>query len=647
MRKTLILLVSCLVFSGIIAQKKVPDFGDISMADMLLKSCSFEPDAPAMKLFDIQEVEFDLFTYGNTKFKTERRIRIKIFNEEGYRYASVKIPYLSKKGYGKIKDLSGIVYNLDATGRIITEKLEKADFFKEKAGDNFRVVNFTFPNLKPGSVIEFRYTTIEKDILQLNPWVLQDEIPVAYTSNIIITPTNSKVMEKAYGIDSVESVVDLLGLGNNRRKTTYFKENIVSFQPEPFMSSQKDNLGKVVYLLFPNGNSFYSLNSSPDFLWKSTGSRFLRSAFFREQVEKIIPGTEHIIDSAIKLLRTEDKISFVYEAVKKRMPDRAEQSINAASLKEAWESKEANTAEINLILMNLLNKAGVSAYAMLVSTRENGKVSKDFPSLGQLNGIDILAVDSTNYYLLDASLKFQSFKTPPFNVLNRDALLLSPDSIQWVTVRDTRPLLKQNVSIFAELKENGIIEGMASYQHFDYAKSYILDTTNNEEKDEGKRFFDKKIPGLKILSAKQENVNNDREPLYETVEFSYEPQQSDSFFFITPQFLSAKQENPFIKEKRNTDIDFGCNQELVVTMTLYLPASFEVDHLPKNILVRAPDSSFYYRRMVSFSKESISFSQVYEVKRPIFEKGEYPGIQEFFKRMHALMAEEIVLKKKK
>jgi hypothetical protein len=297
--------------------------------------------------------------------------------------------------------------------------------------------------------------------------------------------------------------------------------------------------------------------------------------------------------------------------------------------------------------MNLLNKAGVSAYAMLVSTRENGKVSKDFPSLGQLNGIDILAVDSTNYYLLDASLKFQSFKTPPFNVLNRDALLLSPDSIQWVTVRDTRPLLKQNVSIFAELKGNGIIEGTASYQHFDYAKSYILDTTNNEEKDEDKKFFDKKIPGLKILSTKQENVNNDREPLYETVEFSYEPQQSDSFFFIAPQFLSAKQENPFIKEKRNTDIDFGCNQELVVTMTLYLPASFEVDHLPKNILVRAPDSSFYYRRMVSFSKESISFSQVYEVKRPIFEKGEYPGIQEFFKRMHALMAEEIVLKKKK
>lgn len=78
-----------------------------------------------------------------------------------------------------------------------------------------------------------------------------------------------------------------------------------------------------------------------------------------------------------------------------------------------------------------------------------------------------------------------------------------------------------------------------------------------------------------------------------------------------------------------------------------IPDSFEVDHLPKNTLVRAPDSSFYFKRMVSSSGNSISFLQVFEVKRPVFEKGEYPAIQEFFKRMHALMAEEIVLKKKK
>lgn len=647
MRKTLILLTLLVIIIGAAAQKKLPDYGEIALADLQLKNCSFEPEAPAMKLFDVQEVQFELYVYGHTRFKTERRTRIKIFNEKGYKYASVKIPFLSKRGYGKIKDLSGIVYNLDAEGKIVTEKLDKDDFFKEKAGGNIGIVNFTFPNLKPGSVIEFRYTTIEKEIMQLDPWIVQDEIPVAYTSNIIITPSLSRVVEKAYGIETIKPVVSMFGVGNARRKTVYSKENVISFQPEPFMSSQKDNLGKVVYLLFPYGNSIFSHESSPDVLWESTGSRFLRSAFFKEQIQTVIPGTEAIIDSAKKLLTTEDKISYVYETVKNRMPDKAEQSINATSLKEVWESREANSAEVNLILLNLLEKAGVNAYAMFISTRENGKVSKDFPSLGQLNGIDILAVDSNTYYVLDANLKFQSFKTPPLNILNREALLLSPDSIQWIAINDDRPLLKQNITVFAELNKNGVIEGTANYQHFDYARAYILDTTDTEEKEGDKKFLDKKIPGLTILSATQENKGNDREPLIETVEFTYELQQSDNFYFIAPQFLFSKRENPFIKEKRNTDIDFGCNQKLVFNIALMIPDSFEVDHLPKNTLVRAPDSSFSFKRMVSASGNSISFLQVFEVKRPVFEKGEYPGIQEFFKRMHALMAEEIVLKKKK
>lgn len=211
MRKTLILLILLMIIIGAVAQKKLPEYGKIELADLQLRNCPFEPEAPAMKLFDVQEIDFDLFSYGHTRFKTERRTRIKIFNEKGYKYASVKIPFLSKRGYGKIKDLSGIVYNLDADGKIVTEKLDKDDFFKEKAVGNIGNVNFTFPNLKPGSVIEFRYTTIEKDILQPDPWVVQDEIPVAYTSNIIITPSQSKVVDKAYGIETIEPVIAYLG----------------------------------------------------------------------------------------------------------------------------------------------------------------------------------------------------------------------------------------------------------------------------------------------------------------------------------------------------------------------------------------------------------------------------------------------------
>jgi hypothetical protein len=109
----------------------------------------------------------------------------------------------------------------------------------------------------------------------------------------------------------------------------------------------------------------------------------------------------------------------------------------------------------------------------------------------------------------------------------------------------------------------------------------------------------------------------------------------------------SKKENPFVKDKRNTDIDFGCRQELSLKLNLSIPATFQVDFIPKSITVRAPDTSFIFRRNVFADADGISLQQTFEITKPVFYKEEYPAIQEFFKRVYALMNEEIVLKKKK
>lgn len=195
MKKILCFLIFLALHCFASAQKEMPEFGKIDPADLRMTSCSFEPDASAMNLFDIQEVEFKPDDFVS-KLRTERRVRIKIFNEAGYQYASIRIPYFSKKGVTKVKDLSGIVYNLDASGKVVSQKLEKKDFFKEKTEENVGVINFTFPNVKPGSVVEFRYTKIEKNIIDIDPWVAQDKIPTAYASTVVITPTFSRIKEK-------------------------------------------------------------------------------------------------------------------------------------------------------------------------------------------------------------------------------------------------------------------------------------------------------------------------------------------------------------------------------------------------------------------------------------------------------------------
>ncbi len=626
----------------------MPDFGKIDIADLQLTDCSFEPGADAMKLFDIEETEFEIYTYS-LRLKSERRIRIKIFNEKGYKNAIIKIPYFSKKGVAKIKELSGAVYNLSADGKVVVQKLEKKDFFKEKALENVGLVNFTFPNLKPGCVIEYRYTTIVNNVFSIAPWLIQDRIPVQYSSKSVTTPVECRLIERPFGIDSLASTWYLLK--NNRyRRLTYFHENIPSFKVEPFMSSINDHRIKASFILFPRGGSMTQITkANTEAMWASAARGFINSDFFENHVRKIIPGTEKIIDTAQKILQIKDRIGFVYKEVKRLVPEKAEQSLSAESinLEEVLKNKTGTSAEINLVLLNLLLNSNVSCMPAMISTKENGKVNKDFPSVGQFDGFDVLALDTNSHFLLDASIKYQSFLNPPLNVMNREVFLIGQDSAQWLTVTDNRPLLKQIVQVIADLDKEGNMEGTGTLQHYDYAKSYKLDTTLKDESDNEDKFYDKAPQGLKIISTTRSDPGNDEDPLFETIEFTYEPQKSGDFIFINPQILTERNKNVFIAEKRNTDIDFGCNQLFIYNMQVGLPASYLIEHLPKSITVRAPDSSFFYKITYSSDPQSINMSQIFEVKRAIYSKEDYPGVQDFFKRMYALMTEEIILKKKK
>ena len=640
MKRTNLLLLILLVPAALFAQKEISAFGKIDKTDLELKACPFEKDAPAMILFDIEETNFDVYTYGGSKSKIERRVRIKIFNEKGYPYASIKIPYISKRGIGKMRETSGMVYNLDDAGNIVTQKLGSDDFNKVKAMKNLGLVSFTFPNVKPGSVIEYTYTSIEKNIAQIDPWLIQSEIPNAYSAYIVTTPVTSGISEKLFGNDSVDKRVDLLKYDQLRR-TTYFKENIPSFKPEPFMSSEKDNITKMIFHLSPRIGFTFSE-------WASVGRFLLNAEFFGGQIRKIVPGTESLIDSAKNISSVPVRIKYIYDAVKNRIPNITEQTLYAEDLNEAWNARYCNTAEINMILLNLLQKALVTSYALLISTRDNGKVSKDFPSFGQLNGVDVVAMlDSTNYYLLDASLKFQPLSTPPFNILNREVLLLKPDNIGWFMISDNRPLVKESTNIIADFSEKGTIEGTVSTQYYDYSKSFKLDTIEKNKSLKEEKFLDTKEQDLKILSVTQDSLVNDKDPLFEKVSYKYTPQQSGDFYFISPHFMGKKDKNSFTAKNRLTNIDLGANQQLAFSLLLFIPPGFQTEAIPKNATVWSPDSSFYFNRSYSKDDESITISEVFEVKKCTFQKEEYPNIAEFFRNVYTLMEEQIILKKKK
>jgi hypothetical protein len=627
-------------------EKKLPPLGEVTLEELKMKHCSFDPDAPAMKLFETEEVNYELYSYGDMKLETEHRTRIKIFNEKGYKHATVTIPYLTKKSLGKVKELTAYVYSLDANDKIVVQKLSKDDFFKQTVIGKLGMIRFSFPNLKPGSVVEYSYTRLEQNFYDIDPWRIQDDIPTAYSSMVLITPLTSLLHHKLYGEDSLREL-PLRKKNSQLQYRSWYMENVPAFKAEPLMTSWTDNRTRMVFFHFPVNNSLIKTITNPVFIWSMVGERMLESADFGGRIKRQINGTDKIIDSAKGLSSVSEKIKFVYQAVKRRFTGEKDLSREINDLDDAWKEGSGTSGEINLILLNLLGRLKITAYPLLVSTREHGKIDKHFPSFGQLNSVVAVAmIDDSHFYILDATLANQSIDCPPANILNREALLLRRGNIDWFTIEDQRPLFKQTSNIMCEVNKEDKLEGVASLQHYYFAKQYVLDTAiENKKLDDP--FLNTKTPGLKIISSEKTLTESDDDPLFETIEFNYEPEQTNEFYSFKPAFLLQVPGNPFTAEKRNADIDFGFNQEIISSLKIMLPPSFEKEHLPASIKLITPDSSLIFSRLVAYSQGQIDITTNLQVRKSFFPKEEYESIRDFYKRLQGLAAEEIILKKKK
>lgn len=643
--KKLILLLNCSLNVFIsTAQRVLPPPGKVTQEEILLQSCSFDPGANACKLFDTQEIEIE--NDGESFWlETRKRVRIKIFNEKGYPHASVEIPYYNIERSTRIEDLQGYIYTPEGNGKTLTTKLEKQDFYKDVNRNNLNRIRFTFPSLKPGSIIEFSYRKIEKNILEIDPWIIQDEIPVDYAFCKIEIPGYSGLSEKITGTDAIETTDEKVFFGQHGKiRKTYQKERIPAFRIEPFMSAVNDNLIRLLFHYRVFINPAEPEKNEPDYQWAVFGSRFLTILNTELDLKRDIPGTDDIINTARIINPVKDRINFLFGTIKKQFPGVRSPELYPEDIRKTWMSREGNSADINLVLLNLLRKSGIEAYPLLVSTREHGKINTQFPGPGQLNGLDILVHVGDEYYVMDATQHSTNPFIPPANVLNRKGLLLKKNSYKWLDILDNRTLSKQHAWVTGVLDLEGNIKGVARISYFDYAKMQVADSsTITTEKNKAIYKFG---PGIIADSIRYEQTSNFEEPVTEQMNYRIALNNSGNYYFLNPQLFSQQAENPFKAGTRITDIDFGSKHESILQLNIELPESVIPDFLLTNLIIRAPDSSFLFRRSVKFSNGLLSYYQKFEISQPVFYKEDYPGVKEFFDRVYALMAEEIVLKKK-
>ena len=639
MRKPLLLLFLLATTLCSYGQKKLTKFGHSAVEEMAFKDCDFDPGADIVCLFEESTVQFNL-NGSVPMLETYIRRRFKVLKTSGVENANVKLTYYSKDGFEDITGVEGYVYNTGADGKVITTKMKGNEAFRKKIDGEYSELSFALPEVKVGSVYEYKYRVYRRTIGGIAPWRFQHSYPTLYSCCHLLIPeyfdfTYSVVRRQPMEVKADGSV----------NGAFYSMSNIPGIHDEPYMAGTNDFIQRVDFHLTrinPPGQASINVGTT----WANIATDLQDNAYFGQQLRRNIKGTDSLNTALASCTTKKDKLIAIYQFVQQYMAWNGDNEIFSSDegIKDSWAKKQGNSADINMILIDLLRDNDIEAYPILVSTRDNGSVQKGYPNLRQFNAtMAAVKLDST-YLVMNASDKYNPYDLVPYDVQYTYGFIIDKKRSGWLTIYDDTKKERSFITVSLNLDNEGNISGIGRAAYSDYARNLRLnDYRKKQLKD---RLTLKGDIILNIDSLAVQNEAEWQKPLDVKIGCSGKAKRSGKYTLIPYDLFMGLGDNPFTADKRQTNINFGYLQDLQVTGYINLPQGYTVESLPKSMKMHLGDSSILFKRIFQKSSDTqLAFQLRIQHLRPEYTVREYEDIKAYYKKMYELLSERIVLKK--
>ncbi len=641
MRKLFFLFACFLLIPFISTAQDYPDFGIPSAEDLVLKECPFEKDAPAVMLIH------EAFSYpgDNTQLITTHHIRIKILNDNGFNAANISIQFYRRDNFESIDNIEAVTINQSADGTLIKQKVEKKSVYSNKISDRLGEISFAFPSVKAGSIIEYQYRSIMGDYTGIDDWYFQDKIPVMISRyHLTMTPVRQLVYKINKKPELEATVLPEPG------KVFFEMKNIPALPVEPYMDARNDYIQKINFQL-SRYNPMWGLEKANSHFssWEKLYYRLLYSESFWQQLENKISDAKEFINQVKLLSAPEEKMKLIYGYVRTNMNwNNVYTIVSFSGVNEAWKQHTGTSGDINLILVNLLRKAGLEAYPILVSERFHGKVDTAYPFFDQFNSVFAGLAIGNKEYFLDATDKYTPAHIIPSSVLNTTAFIIKDKSAGLITISNDSLQYKEGVYLDMKVSADGTLNGNALIKSKDYARIEKLKAYEKDKDNFKKSYSDAEDILPVITNFKILNAENDSFPLDQKFDFSYKLSKSDNYAFVPINLFSGFSKNPFLKDNRFSNINFGYNRTINLNATIEIPSDYTVDEIPKPIQMETPAKDIIFSRKTSYNTQNntIYCTLKFEFTKSYYETDAYPIVKEAYKKLFYLLKEQVVLKRK-
>ena len=662
MKLILTVLFLMMVSYNVTAQKL--DLNKVTKAELQEKQHKTDTSAAAAILFKNAKTAFKYSEKDGFTSTTVFQIKLKIYKKEGVKWADFKIPYYI--GYENLDDelvdiISGYTYNLEGD-KVVKTKVTGESKFREKLNENWGQKSITFPNVKVGSIIELEYKFKSQNILELPDFQYQYEIPVdnaqyrteipeyyiynALRKGYVEVESTQKLESTTQSYDRKANYTSVGGsLSFNQIVTNYSVKDVPALKEEEYVNNINNYYGTLEHEL--------KLIRYPDQPVKqkaTTWEAVASSIFEQEQFKNALSNSDYFINDARLVIHSgaapEENIRKVFHFVKSRMNWNGGYGYYPkAKMSIAYANKVGNVAEINLLLVAMLRMAGVDANPVLVSTRANGIAL--FPTRALFNYV-IAAVKTENgTILLDATSKHSDVNILPVRVLNSPGRLITSNGTSEEI--DLIPKLnsKDNVSIMANINQQGEVSGKIREQYFDYHAMVFRERFNGISKESYIEKLEKKATGLTVTDYVVQNNDDLSLPIIENYSFAStnSVEGIGGKMYVSPFLFFALTENPFKQDVREYPVDFVFPKQYKFNISLTVPEGYAVETLPQAKALSLPDNLGNFKYVISNNGNQIQLLFTLDINQAVITPDYYEALKSFYKEMVNKQTEKIVLKK--
>ncbi len=666
----LLLVLLTIAINQSIAQKS--KFGKVTKEELMAKSHSLEEDAKAAILYQ-EGNHYMEYNKSKKQFMliTEVYKKIKIYDATDDSYANVNVSlYTPSKDEENVSSIKAVTYNLEAD-KVKESKLDKKNIFKEKVSKNRSKTKFALPNVKDGSIIEYKYKVTSPYVFQVDRWYFQHGIPCNETFFRFEHPEYYTYRANSTGalpLDVQES--------QKSRFVTFSYTRDVSNNPNivknKFFNEKVDYQGMITIITQFNTPSIQaekyvtnlnSFRSGISFELESTswpGQTYQLYTQTWDQIAKLLHDDN---DFGKQLKHKHKDLGVIIDQSKSKEPAEAlvdvyqhiqsNYSYNGQiglgldkGIKSLIKTGEGTASEINLLLINTLRKAGVEVYPIVTKTRDSGVLNTTYPILSDLNYVYAAAIVDEKTIFLDATDKNILPGQLPLRAINLEGILLNAE--KGITINITNPnqasiskivdaTIDQNLNLVCNTQQKfgGV---SANYYRSNFTKAGTVDEWMDELETSNENLA---YESIEVKDGKAGSIATTESYTMEGCSESIGEK-----IYIDAILGNGISENPFTAERREYPIFYPNKSTENIIVVVHIPEGYEVESVPEKAIVSLPEKMGLFSFTPTALEGKIQIHYSFKINQPTISPTYYEAVKKFYDMAVEKSKEKIVFVKK-